>query len=207
MNVLVMLLLLLTGHRANLRTTDFVFANCDKTPYTWFTQWGAFVANVRDTHDSDVQWSRWTISQDGLIATRSVYRVVDGWIMPTDEVSLSRASIDADWKETARQTYQGTPRYLPVTISGPGSVTTSGTWSWHDSRGHVGHGDWRYTNTWTWDGDRLIDEESYDQQTDGETDWKKSDRIEYFTRSGFIGFNDKVAGYTACLPESACKKL
>ena len=69
----------------------------------------------------------------------------------------------------------------------------------------MGQGDWRYTNTWTWDGDRLIVDESYAQRKDSKSDWEKSDRLEYFTRQGFIGFNDRVARFTACVEGAVCK--
>src|SRR4051794_5915392 len=119
MNVLLSLLLLLFGNHTTLKATDFVFGKCEKPEYTWFNRWGGFVAKVRDTHDSAAQWSRWTLSEDGMTATRSIYRILDGWLVTTDEVSLSWDSVDGDWEETARQTYQGNPEYLPVTINGP----------------------------------------------------------------------------------------
>jgi len=205
MNILLSLLLLLAGNHVNLKTIDFVFGNCGKSEYTWFNPWGGFVAKVRDTHDSDGQWSRWTISQDGMTAMRSVYRAVDGWLVTTDEISLAWDSVDGDWEETARQTYQGSPKYLPVTINAPGWVRTTGRWSWNDPHGHVGQGDLRYTNTWTLDGDRLVVDEFYEQRRDGKADWETSHRLEYFTRQGFIGFNDKAAGYVACVRGAVCK--
>src|ERR1051325_7343321 len=76
MNILLLLFVFLAGNHTSLRTTDFVFGNCDKSDYTWFNPWGGFVANVRDTHDTDTQWSRWTLSEDGRTATRSIYRIL-----------------------------------------------------------------------------------------------------------------------------------
>ena len=63
----------------------------------------------------------------------------------------------------------------------------------------------RYTNTWTWDGDRLVVDEFYEQRRDGKADWETSHRLEYFTRQGFIGFNDRVARFTACVEGAVCK--
>jgi hypothetical protein len=54
-----------------------------------------------------------------MTATRSIYRAIDSWLVTTDEVSLKWDSVDGDWEETACQTYQGSPRYLPVTINDP----------------------------------------------------------------------------------------
>lgn len=186
------------------------FAQLNKAPYTLWSHNGGYIARFQEGLSVFQGRNLYIMIESdpaNLSGNEDVFEVLAfngvDYICPISDRSLNRAKVTDPWREFAQQNYVESttgmlgaplvPRYL--NIGDHGELATQGTWTWFDDNGNIGSGSWQYHNVWELSFGRLVIDEDWNQQTDGQEGNTRSYRRHQFDMTyGRMGFKDMMTG-------------